>query len=60
MRPGHIGILIGIALGFAAVFGGFQAFAIVGIAIAVCYLVGKVVEGEFDVTTYLGRNRSKR
>lgn len=60
MRPTHLGIAIGVALGFAAVIGGFQAFFIVGVAIFVGFVIGKVVEGELDVTTYLGRNRTRR
>lgn len=61
MSPSVMGVLIGIALGFAAAFGGFGAFAIVAILAVVGFVVGKVVEGDLDLSPYLsGRNRTRR
>jgi hypothetical protein len=61
MRPSLIGLLVGIALGFAAAFGGFGAFAIVAFLAAVGLVVGKVVEGDLDLSPYLsGRDRTRR
>jgi len=60
MSPSLIGLLAGIALGFAAAFGGFGAFAIVAILAVVGFVAGKVVGGDIDVSPYLsdrGRNR---
>ena len=61
MSPSVIGLVVGIALGFAAAFGGFSAFAIVAILAVVGYVVGKVVEGDIDLSPYLsGRGRNRR
>ena len=61
MRPSFIGLLVGIALGFAGAFGGFNAFLIVGILGLVGFVAGRVVEGQIDLTPYLGgRDRSRR
>lgn len=61
MSPSVIGLVVGIALGFAAAFGGFSAFAIVAILAVAGYVVGKVVEGDIDLSPYLsGRGRNRR
>ena len=61
MSPSVIGLLVGIALGFAAAFGGFAAFAIVAILAVIGLVVGKVVEGDLDLSQYLsGRGRTRR
>lgn len=61
MRPSFVGLLVGIALGFAGAFGGFVAFIIVGVLAAVGFVAGKVVEGQIDLTPYLGGgNRNRR
>jgi len=61
MSPSLTGVLVGIALGFAAAFGGFAAFAVVAILAAVGFIVGKVVEGDLDLSPYLsGRGRNRR
>ncbi|GAB2487745.1 hypothetical protein [Jatrophihabitans fulvus] len=49
-----IGLAVGIALGFALVFGGFQGFVVVAVFAAVGVLVGRVADGELDLTEYLG------
>lgn len=61
MRPSFVGMLVGIALGFAGVIGGFGAFLIVSFLGLVGFVVGKVLEGQIDVSSYLGgSDRSKR
>jgi hypothetical protein len=61
MSPSLIGVLVGVALGFAAAFGGFSAFAIVTILAVIGFAAGKVVEGDLDLSPYLsGRSRSRR
>lgn len=61
MSPSVLGLLVGIALGFAAAFGGFAAFAIVAILAVIGFVVGKVLEGDIDVSQYLsGRSRTGR
>lgn len=61
MSPSVLGLLVGIALGFAAAFGGFGAFLAVAILAAIGFVVGKVVEGDIDVSQYLaGRGGSRR
>ncbi len=61
MSPSLIGLLMGIALGFAAAFGGLSAFAIVAILAGIGFVVGKVVEGDIDLSPYLsGRGRNQR
>jgi hypothetical protein len=59
-----IGVLAGVALGFAGAFGGWSAFVIVLVLGAVGMLVGRVVDGQLDLTPYLGgrgrRDRSPR
>ena len=61
MLPSFIGLLVGIALGFAGAFGGFDAFLIVAILGLGGFIAGRVVEGQIDLTPYLGgRDRSRR
>ncbi|SDY67429.1 hypothetical protein SAMN05661080_04237 [Modestobacter sp. DSM 44400] len=61
MRPSLVALLVGIALGFAGAFGGFVAFLIVAILGLVGFVAGKVVEGQIDLTPYLGGgDRSRR
>jgi len=61
MRPSFICLLVGIALGFAGAFGGFNAFLIVAILGLIGFVAGRVVEGRIDLTPYLGgRDRNRR
>jgi hypothetical protein len=61
MVPSVIGLFVGLALGFAAVFGGLSAFAVVAVFAAIGFVVGKVIEGEIDVSSYLStRGRTRR
>lgn len=54
MRPSLIGLLVGIALGFALAFGGFGAFLIVAVLAVIGFVAGKVLEGQIDLSQYIG------
>lgn len=58
MNSTTAGMLAGIALGFAAAFGGFGAFIVV-LLLGACGLVaGRVLDGKLDVSALTGRNRT--
>lgn len=57
MRPAVVGLMVGIALGFAAAFGGFGAFLTVALLGLLGLLVGMVAGGQLDLTPYLGGRR---
>lgn len=59
MRPSVVGLLAGIALGFAAAFGGFGAFLAVALLGLVGFLGGRAVEGRFDLSPLLSEERSR-
>jgi len=52
-----IGLLVGLALGFAGAFGGFTAFIIVLFLGIVGLLVGRVLDGQLDLSSLTGRDR---
>ena len=61
MHPSLVGLVVGIALGFAGAFGGLDAFLIVALLGLVGFIAGRVAEGQLDLTPYLGgRDRSRR
>ena len=60
MQPSVVGLFVGLLLGLALAFEGFGAMLIVAFCGAVGYLVMKVVEGEIDLTQYLGGQNRKR
>ncbi|WP_433244027.1 hypothetical protein ACQPYK_40935 [Streptosporangium sp. CA-135522] len=46
-----VGVIVGVALGFAAAFGGLGAFLLVLVLGAVGFLIGRIVEtGEIDLS----------
>jgi hypothetical protein len=55
-----LGTLIGLALGFAVVFGSFGDMLIVALFGALGFGVAKIVAGEFDVMPYLTGRRDQR
>ncbi len=58
-----LGLLIGLASGFAGAFGGFSAFIIVLVLGIVGVILGRVADGDLDLTHYLGgrgRDRTDR
>ncbi|WP_328394422.1 hypothetical protein [Nocardia sp. NBC_00416] len=63
MNATSICLAIGIALGFAAAFGGFAAFVIVLLFTAVGLLAGRWLDGELDLSAIARsapRNRNRR
>lgn len=62
MQPTVVGLFVGLLLGLALAFDGFGSMLIVAFCGAVGYLVMKVVQGEIDITPYLGGggNRTHR
>lgn len=60
MVPSMIGLIVGLVLGLAAAFGGVNALLVVAVFAAVGFFVGKAVEGEVDVSSFLsGRGRTR-
>ncbi|MGW2428238.1 hypothetical protein [Streptomyces sp. NPDC001640] len=54
-----IGMIAGMALGFAGYFGGFGAFLLVAALGAVGFVVGRLLEGDLDVDDFF-RTREDR
>jgi uncharacterized membrane protein len=52
--------IIGLALGLALAFGSFGQMLIVALFAAVGFVVGKVLEGDLDLSPYLSRWREGR
>jgi hypothetical protein len=59
MNRTTLGVLIGLALGFAIVFGSFGDMLIVALFGALGFGVAKVVEGEVDLGSYLTGRRNQ-
>ena len=60
MQPSVVGLFVGLLLGLALAFEGFGAMLIVAFCGGVGYIVMKVVEGEIDLTQYLGGQNRRR
>ena len=54
MSPTTAGLFTGLLLGLAWVVGGFEAFVGTAVLGLLGFVVGKVVSGELDLTSYLG------
>jgi hypothetical protein len=54
-----VGLMVGIALGFGAVIDGFVGFIVMLVLAAAGLIVGRVVDGELDLTDYLGGRRRR-
>ena len=52
-----LGLLVGLALGLAAAFGGFGAFLIVLVFGAIGLAVGRYLDGNLDLSQLSGRAR---
>ncbi|MEV8444078.1 hypothetical protein AB0425_42455 [Actinosynnema sp. NPDC051121] len=57
MNSTTTGMLAGIALGFAAAFGGFSAFVVVLLLGAAGLVVGRILDGKLDISALTGRDR---
>ena len=51
------GLLVGLALGFAGAFGGFTAFIIVLFLGIIGLVVGRLLDGQLDLSSLTGRDR---
>lgn len=61
MSMALVGLIAGLALGFAGYFGGFGAFLLVAALGAVGFLVGRFVDGDLDAgDLFRGRNDERR
>ncbi|HXS62347.1 MAG TPA: hypothetical protein VN767_05700 [Streptosporangiaceae bacterium] len=60
MTRSTIGILVGIALGFAVAFGSFGQMLIVALFTVIGFVVAKVLDGSVDLSQYLPRQRADR
>jgi nitrate/nitrite transporter NarK len=59
MNSTTLGLLTGLALGFAGAFGGFGAFLIVLVLAALGLLVGRVLDGKLDLSQLTGAGRGR-
>lgn len=55
-----VGLLTGLVLGLAAAFGGFWIFLLVLVLGAIGLIIGRIVDGDMDLTKYLGGRRRDR
>ncbi|MFJ2769143.1 hypothetical protein [Streptomyces sp. NPDC087300] len=61
MSTALVGLLAGMALGFAGWFGGFGAFLLVAALGAVGFVVGRLIDDGTDFREFLGgRDRGRR
>ncbi|MFB7473868.1 hypothetical protein ACFVFS_30460 [Kitasatospora sp. NPDC057692] len=62
MNLAIVGLVVGMALGFAGYFGGFAAFLLVAVLGAAGFVVGRLLEGDIDPGELgdLLRNRDRR
>jgi hypothetical protein len=59
MNATLIGLGTGLALGFAAAFGGFLAFVVVLVLGALGLLVGRWLDGKLDLSALLGSAKDR-
>lgn len=60
LSPSVLGVVVGLALGFAAAFGGFPEFLIVAVFAGIGYGIGKLLEGQIDLGALLGSRSNRR
>jgi hypothetical protein len=60
MTKTAFGTAVGLALGFAVVFGSFGDMLIVALFGALGFGIAKIVSGEFDILPYLSGRRDQR
>ena len=54
-----LGVLVGMALGFAVVFGSFGDMLVVALFAALGYGVAKIVDGDLDLSSILSGRRNQ-
>lgn len=60
MTTAGIGLIAGMALGFAGYFGGFGAFVLVAALGAIGFVVGRFLEGDLEAGDFFRRRDSDR
>ncbi|WP_328428645.1 hypothetical protein [Streptomyces sp. NBC_00443] len=60
MSMAVVGMIAGMALGFAGYFGGFGAFLLVAALGAVGFVVGRLLEGEYELGDFFRRRDERR
>jgi len=54
-----VGLFVGLILGLAAALGGFTDFLVVALFGIVGFVVAKILDGEIDLSDYIGPNRRR-
>jgi hypothetical protein len=60
MSMAVVGMIAGMALGFAGYFGGFGAFLLVAALGAIGFAVGRFLEGDWELGDFFHRRDDKR
>jgi hypothetical protein len=60
MRSSQVGLLLGAILGLALILEGFGEMLVVGLVALVGWIVARVMEGELDLSEFLGGGRKDR
>jgi hypothetical protein len=60
MTRSTLGVLVGLALGFALAFGSLGQMLIVGLFALIGFVVAKVLDGDLDLSQYVSGRRSSR
>lgn len=60
MKPSQLGLIVGLALGVVAFFGGFFAFLIAAVFAVIGAAVGLFMEGRLDLRSMTGRGSDRR
>ena len=60
MSPTAIGLFTGLLLGLGWTIDGFSGMAVIALLGVVGFVVGRVIEGQIDLTQYLGGRDSRR
>ena len=60
MTRSTVGLLVGLALGFALAFGSFGQMLIVALFALVGFVVAKILDGDLDLSQYVSGRRTSR
>jgi ABC-type sulfate transport system permease component len=59
MTRSTLGVLVGLALGFALAFGNFGQMLTVALFAAIGFVVAKILDGDLDLSQYVSGRRSR-
>lgn len=59
MTPTAVGLVVGALLGIATVIEGFSGFAVTALFALVGLVIGKVLQGDIDVSSYVSSAEQK-